>query len=61
MQGKSDSEPKYQDTDESKAQLEKIRVIEAQMKEVQLKLVKKKEKKMCFVICLRSRDVFREH
>jgi hypothetical protein len=45
--GKADSEPKYQDTDESKAQLEKIRVIEAQMKEVQLKLVSARKPKTC--------------
>lgn len=36
---KKSEEPKYNDTDESKAQLEKIRLIEAQMKEVQQKLV----------------------
>jgi hypothetical protein len=36
---KKSDEPKYNDTDECKAQLEKIRVIEAQMKEVQQKLV----------------------
>ncbi len=36
---KKSDEPKYNDTDECKAQLEKIRLIEAQMKEVQQKLV----------------------
>ena len=36
---KKADEPKYNDTDECKAQLEKIRLIEAQMKEVQQKLV----------------------
>ncbi len=48
---KKSDEPKYNDTDESKAQLEKIRLIEAQMKEVQQKLVGCSSPSFFFCFC----------